>query len=51
MRFLSLYTAKTMNGPPSAEHMAAMGRLIEEMIEGRHADRDRPARPRRDRRL
>jgi hypothetical protein len=32
MRFLSLYTARTMSGPPSAEHMAAMGKLIEEMM-------------------
>lgn len=32
MRFLSLFTAKQMTGPPSAEHMAAMGKLIEEMM-------------------
>jgi len=35
MRFLSIYTAKESNQPPSAEHMAAMGKLIEEgMREG-----------------
>ncbi len=32
MQYLTLYTAKSMNGPPSAEHMAAMGKLIEEMM-------------------
>ena len=35
MRFLSIYTAKETNQPPSPEHMAAMGKLIEEgMREG-----------------
>ncbi len=35
MRFLSIYTAKESNRPPSPEHMAAMGKLIEEgMREG-----------------
>jgi hypothetical protein len=30
MQFLSVYTpAKAASGPPSAEHMAAMGKLIE----------------------
>ncbi len=32
MQFLSLYTpAKAPSGPPSAEHMAEMGRLMDEM--------------------
>ena len=36
MRFLSIYTAKESNRPPSPEHIAAMGKLIEEgMREGR----------------
>jgi len=30
MRFLSIYSAKESNRPPSPEHMATMGRLIEE---------------------
>jgi hypothetical protein len=30
MRFLSIYTAKEPNQPPSPEHQAAMGKLIEE---------------------
>lgn len=31
MQYLTIYTpAGAMNGPPSAEHMAAMGKLIEE---------------------
>jgi len=30
MRFLSIYTTKETGVPPSAEHMAAMGKLIEE---------------------
>lgn len=35
MRFLSIYTARETNQPPSPEHMAAMGKLIEEgMREG-----------------
>ena len=35
MRFLSIYTAKESNQPPSPEHMTAMGKLIEEgMREG-----------------
>ena len=32
MRFLSIYTAKESNQPPTPEHMAAMGSLIEEMM-------------------
>ena len=33
MQFLSLYTpAVAPSGPPSAEHMAKMGKLMEEMI-------------------
>ncbi|APR84556.1 PhnB protein [Minicystis rosea] len=31
MRFLCLYRPVPSNGPPTAEHMAAMGKLIEEM--------------------
>lgn len=31
MRYLSLYTPAVNDGPPSAEHMAAMGKLMEEM--------------------
>lgn len=31
MRFLSIYKAAETNVPPTAEHMMAMGRLIEEM--------------------
>jgi hypothetical protein len=35
MRFLSIYTAKEPNQPPTPEHMSAMGKLIEEgMREG-----------------
>ncbi len=35
MRFLSIYTARESNQPPTPEHMAAMGKLIEEgMREG-----------------
>src|SRR4029450_9261814 len=35
MRFLSIYTARESNRPPSPEHIAAMGKLIEEgMREG-----------------
>ena len=30
MRFLSIYKAKETNVPPSPEHMASMGKLIEE---------------------
>ncbi len=34
MQFLSLYTpAVPSSGPPSAEHMAQMGKLMEEMIQ------------------
>jgi hypothetical protein len=29
MQFLSVFTPAKMSGPPSAEHMAAMGKLIE----------------------
>lgn len=33
MQFLSLFTAKgPITGPPDAAHMAAMGKLIEEMM-------------------
>ena len=33
MQFLSLYTSATaVSGPPSAEHMAKMGKLMEEMF-------------------
>src|SRR5690349_2681831 len=33
MQFLSLYTPSTPpSGPPSAEHMAQMGKLMEEMM-------------------
>jgi hypothetical protein len=33
MQFLSLYTpAVAPSGPPSAEHMAQMGKLVEEMM-------------------
>jgi hypothetical protein len=31
MRFLAIYRAEETSTPPTAEHMAAMGRLIEEM--------------------
>jgi hypothetical protein len=35
MRFLSIYSAKETNQPPTPEHMATMGKLIEEgMREG-----------------
>src|SRR4030095_9473112 len=35
MRFLSIYTAKESNRPPSPEHIAAIGKLTEEgMREG-----------------
>jgi hypothetical protein len=33
MQFLSLYTpAKAPSGPPSAEHMAQMGKMMDEMM-------------------
>ena len=32
MRFLCLYRPVPSNEPPTAEHMAAMGKLIEEMM-------------------
>jgi len=32
MRFLSIYTAKETNAPPTPEEMATMGQLIEEMM-------------------
>lgn len=31
MRFLAIYTTVEPDEPPAAEHVAAMGRLIEEM--------------------
>jgi hypothetical protein len=31
MRFLSIYKARESNVPPTPEHMAAMGKLIDEM--------------------
>ena len=31
MRFLSIYTTRETNTPPTPEHMAAMGQLIDEM--------------------
>jgi len=31
MRFLSIYKARETSAPPSPEHMAAMGKLIDEM--------------------
>ena len=32
MRFLSIYKARETNTPPTPEHMAAMGKLIDEMM-------------------
>jgi len=32
MRFLSIYKAKERNTPPTPEHQAEMGKLIEEMM-------------------
>lgn len=32
MRFLSIYKSRERNTPPTAEEMAAMGKLIEEMM-------------------
>ena len=32
MRFLSIYKAKEPDAPPTPEHMAAMGKLIDEMM-------------------
>jgi hypothetical protein len=32
VRFLSIYKAKESDAPPSPEHMAAMGKLIDEMM-------------------
>jgi hypothetical protein len=32
MRFLSIYKARETNQPPTPEHMAAMGKLIEEFM-------------------
>jgi len=32
VRFLSIYKAKETNAPPTPEHMAAMGKLIDEMM-------------------
>ena len=32
MKYLSLYTPARRNGPPSQEHMEAMGKLIEESM-------------------
>ena len=36
MRFLSIYKAAERNEPPSPEHIAAMGQLIEEMTKSGH---------------
>jgi hypothetical protein len=32
MRFLSIYKTRETNTPPTPEHMAAMGKLIDEMM-------------------
>jgi hypothetical protein len=32
VRFLSIYKAKETDAPPTPEHMAAMGKLIDEMM-------------------